>query len=281
MGSKHDMGAEGKSDLFLYDPEKLTIVTDPKHPLYDPRVKLQIDESTVKSIMFYGVLEPVIVSKLGDEVRVVDGRQRVANAREANRRLVERGMPPVRVPCVTKRGTEAFLAGVASATFIRQEEGPLDQAKRMQHLLDLGRSEEEVQTDMGISASTVANYKAMLETSPAVQEEQANGSISSAVAVTLSTLSEAKQWEVVQKIKAKKARGAKAEKIAKEATGKKDREPKVGPSRREVVRLRKALSEAEAELNERAVNVTLAVQVLDYVLGNGEKVFEFYPELRK
>ena len=86
-------GAEGKTNLLSFDPAKLKLVTDEKHPLYDPRVDLPLSDEMVASIMLKGVVKPIIVWKDPEsgETVVVDGRQRVRNAIEANKRLRKRG----------------------------------------------------------------------------------------------------------------------------------------------------------------------------------------------
>ena len=95
--SKKLYGAEGRGELLLFDPNTLTIVSDKKHPLYDERATMPVDERLVESIMKSGVLEPVIVRRNGEDekgrpiVEVVDGRQRVRAAIIANHRIGEQG----------------------------------------------------------------------------------------------------------------------------------------------------------------------------------------------
>ncbi len=86
-------GAEGKSNVLFFDPDKLRLVTDTSHPLYDERVHRPWSEPMVLNIMALGVIEPIIITKDPESgvVMVVDGRGRVINCREANRRLLERG----------------------------------------------------------------------------------------------------------------------------------------------------------------------------------------------
>lgn len=44
-------GAAGKTNLLLFDPATLTIVTDPAHPLYDSRVQLEPSEAMARNVM--------------------------------------------------------------------------------------------------------------------------------------------------------------------------------------------------------------------------------------
>jgi ParB family chromosome partitioning protein len=48
-------GASGKTNVLTFEPEKLHLVTDKTHPLYDERVHLPIDEGMVLNIMELGV----------------------------------------------------------------------------------------------------------------------------------------------------------------------------------------------------------------------------------
>jgi hypothetical protein len=43
-------GASGKTNVLMFEPENLHIVTDKAHPLYDERVNLPIDEGMVLNI---------------------------------------------------------------------------------------------------------------------------------------------------------------------------------------------------------------------------------------
>lgn len=91
--SKEAYGASGKTNVLMFEPENLHLVTDKTHPLYDERIHLPLHEPTVLSIMKLGVLEPIIIWKDPETGRscVVEGRQRVKNTLEANKRLREEG----------------------------------------------------------------------------------------------------------------------------------------------------------------------------------------------
>jgi ParB family chromosome partitioning protein len=56
-------GASGKTNVLMFEPENLHLVTDKTHPLYDERIHLPISEAMVLNIMDQGVLEPIIVWK--------------------------------------------------------------------------------------------------------------------------------------------------------------------------------------------------------------------------
>ncbi len=47
-------GASGKTNVLMFEPENLHLVSDKTHPLYDERIHLPLHEPTVLSIMKLG-----------------------------------------------------------------------------------------------------------------------------------------------------------------------------------------------------------------------------------
>jgi ParB family chromosome partitioning protein len=188
------LGAIGRDDLLYFDPGQLLIVDDPKHPLFDERCKLPLDEAMVLDIMAVGVLEPVIVrGSTGPDgarvVEVVDGRQRVRNAREANKRLRKRGKELVRVPAIRKRGEDAdLLAIMISTNEHRRDDGVMVKAKKAARFLALGRSEEQAAVVFGVSRQTIKNWMALLECAPAVQAAVEHEQIAATYALGMTKL---------------------------------------------------------------------------------------------
>lgn len=74
-----------RAPAFSFDPAtELTLITDPKHPLYDARVNLPVERSMVLDVAARGVFQPIGVRRVGDESVVLFGRQRVKAAIVAN-----------------------------------------------------------------------------------------------------------------------------------------------------------------------------------------------------
>lgn len=74
-----------RAPAFSFDPAtELTLITDPKHPLYDARVNLPVERSMVLDVAARGVFQPIGVRRVGDERVVLFGRQRVKAAIVAN-----------------------------------------------------------------------------------------------------------------------------------------------------------------------------------------------------
>jgi len=175
-----------RGTLFLLDPVALVLIDDSSDPLYDVRVKLGPSEGLIRDIATRGIIEPVIITKRGDKPVVVDGRQRVAAAREANKRLVEAGKEPIKVPCVVRRGEDAALFGVLiAANEHRLNDTPLERAKKAQRLIDMGRSIDEAAIAFGVSGGAVRKWLKLLDLPADARKAIESGVISADTALQL------------------------------------------------------------------------------------------------
>lgn len=160
--------SEGKRDMYTLNPEKLVIVTDKANPLYDERVTMELDETFVLSIMAHGVLEPVLIRRNGDFFEVVDGRQRVRGAIEANKRLPKNKQ--VRVPVITRRDDDKESTLIMIVTNEqRQGDSPVVRARKANRALEAGNSKEEVARSFRTSVAGLKNLLAILDTTSDVQ----------------------------------------------------------------------------------------------------------------
>ncbi len=202
--SKDVYGADGSTSLLSFYPDKLTIVTDPAHPLYDERVKLPLDEAMILNMMAFGVIVPIVVTRNPDteEILVIDGRQRTRHALEANRRLVEQGRPPLLVPATTRKGdNDATLMGLSVATNeLRQADPPLVRAAKMQRMKAIGQDDDAVAIAFGVDRKTVQNTLALLDCSRPVQKAVEGGFIGMRDALYLSRLTPEQQRDKVAEI---------------------------------------------------------------------------------
>lgn len=191
-------GASGKSNLLFFDPEALHLVIDKSSPLYDERVDLPTDENLVRNVMHHGVIQPIVVSKNTEtgQTEVVAGRQRVKAAREANKRLRERGEEPLQVPAVPKRLEGASLAGMmVSENELRKSDSPMGRARKMQHLKDLGKGDDELAVLFGCTVPTIRSTLALLECCGAVRNAVEAGKIGAGHALKLSKMPPYEQKE--------------------------------------------------------------------------------------
>jgi ParB family chromosome partitioning protein len=186
--SKKATGADGRADLLMFDPDKVIIVTDKAHPLYDERCELPVDKNMVRNVMVHGILEPILVRRNGEkdgaaQIEVIAGRQRVQWARAANKLLVAEGKQPIRVPATLKRGDATDLMGIMiSENEIRQQDTPLVRASKVQRYLNMGRSEEDAGIMFGVSISTIRDRLALLDCDASVQKAVETGALAATIA---------------------------------------------------------------------------------------------------
>lgn len=230
MSSKSYIDAT-RLNAFAIEPERLTLIEDPKHHLYDERVHLPVDETMVKNIMVHGVKVPVLVAREGDLVIVVDGRQRVKAALEANKLLKKEGSEPIKIKIFAEKGTEAELFGVCIlANEMRQEDGPIVKARKAKRYLDMNPDKKACAVVFGVSAVQVERWLKILDLAQPVLRAIEKGEITATAASELSELSREKQVEELSKLKAAAKEGKKvttkdAKKAAKKVTASKDGEP--------------------------------------------------------
>lgn len=197
-------GAKGKTNLLYFDPQDLNLVTDKNHPLYDERVYLPLDDAMIQNLMTYGVLEPIVFLKDSEtgSVDVVAGRQRVKNAREANKRLIAEGRMPIQVPGYTRRGLDRRTAAALMATenAISQAETVMGRALKMQQLIGLGYTEQDLTVIFGCSMPTIQTSLSLLECAKPVQKAIDAGQINLSHAKALAKLKPQEQREKVQEL---------------------------------------------------------------------------------
>lgn len=236
-----------RKQYFLLDPnvDLIIIGLDTKdgeeHALYDPRIKLPIDKNLVKNIAAIGVKKPVLVRKNGDLIEVVDGRQRVRAAREANLTLEVEGKEPVRVPCIIERGDDHDLFGILISTNEHvQGDTPLGKAEKLRRYMAMGRSEDEASVMFGVSLSTIRNWLVLLDLTADVKKAVERGELSASAASKLAGLSaeeqKAKLGELIEEAKASGTRvtGTRTRAAAAAASGS---DVVIAPSKRELKKL--------------------------------------------
>lgn len=90
-------GYEGVLDAPSYNPDKVVLIEDPTHLLFDPRVRRPADPKLVAWILENERVPGEITIYFDKDLGplVVNGRQRTRAAREANRIRSEKSLPPV------------------------------------------------------------------------------------------------------------------------------------------------------------------------------------------
>src|SRR5271166_4009251 len=226
--SRDSLNAKGKRDVYMFDPDDLVLVTSENSALYDERVDLPVNEGLVLNMMFApdGVPQGVLESCLGrrntetGKIEIVDGRQRVKAAREANKRLKKKGLELIRVPVMLQRAQDFRLMGMLISTNEhRAADSPMGRAKKAQRYLDLGRDESEIGQLLGISPASVKNLLSLLDAPAAVRTAVESGKISISDGYKLARLEPAEAREKVAKLveHAPRTPGKKRSKNAKKA----------------------------------------------------------------
>ncbi|WP_186058899.1 ParB/RepB/Spo0J family partition protein [Burkholderia gladioli] len=173
-------GAEGKTNLLYFDPEKLVLVTDKSSPLYDDRVHLPVDEAMAHSIDYQGVQQAISISKNPEtgKTEVVLGRQRVKAARLANVWRAKRGAPLRQIPAIVFAGKrESAIEEIVSENEHRRADTPMGRADKMRQTLALGRSENHIAMVFNCSVATVRATLALLDCCADVQKAVDGGKV--------------------------------------------------------------------------------------------------------
>lgn len=223
-------------NTFLLNPEFIGIITDEKHPLFDPRSNLPLDEGMIASIMAFGVKEPILAFKDGDKCVVIDGIQRVRNAIEANKRLAKDGKELVTVRTILEKGPEVDLFGIKVLTNeCRQDDPPIAKAEKLQRYMAMGRTEEQAAVVFGWKVSSVKAHLALLDLAKPVQRAVTDGELSVTAAAHLSGLDREKQIEAMHGAKkpGKKTTVKAAKKAVKKSKGTAEAED-CAPGKREI-----------------------------------------------
>lgn len=281
--SKQSSGADATGNLLYFSPEKLTLVTDKAHPLFDERAGIPLDESLVLNVMMYGIIQPIVVRNNGKDakgnpiIEVVAGRQRVRACLEANARLKKKGMELLRVPAVMKRAEQGALLGVTiSENEHRKGDSAGVRARKLARFLDTGKTEAEAAITFGVTAQTVKNLLKVLELAPAVQKAMEKDGVPLIVAKELSALPQEEQAAALEKlVAAGTARGARGVEAARRV-----RDGKSAEATKVRMMSKHQLGEWKKKLKaESGKDADIAYAVVSRILG-GERSLANFPRLR-
>jgi ParB family chromosome partitioning protein len=172
---------KGLSALIPDEPEIRTTPTeidiDRLSPnQFQPRVSVddaKLEELT-RSITSHGVIQPIVVRKVGDRFQIIAGERRWRAAQRA-------GL--TRVPVVVREvaaGREQSLLEMALIENIQRESlNPIDEALAYRRLADdFHLKQEDIATAVGKDRASVANYLRLLKLPGEVRSEVASGRLS-------------------------------------------------------------------------------------------------------
>jgi ParB family chromosome partitioning protein len=131
-------------------------------------------EDLARSISSHGVIQPIVVRKIGDRFQIIAGERRWRAAKRA-------GL--MRVPVVIKdvaAGREQSLLEMALIENIQREDlNPIDEALAYRRLADdFQLKQEDIATAVGKDRASVANYLRLLKLPDEVRHEVASGRLS-------------------------------------------------------------------------------------------------------
>lgn len=134
-----------------------------EHPLYDPAIRDALDPALIHNIDAYGVIEPVVITKLDGIAVVVDGRTRVRAARVVNARRYMRGEQPIKVRAVQRRDDEGGLIGVmiAANEGRRRADDVLAKLAKAKRLIVRGIGHDDVAKTFAVSRATLEGWLAL------------------------------------------------------------------------------------------------------------------------
>ena len=128
-------------------------------------------EELATSIKRYGVIQPIIVTKMDNYFQIVAGERRWRAAKKAG--LME-------IPCLVRDSTERKNREIALIENIQREDlNPIDKALGFRQLLEeYGMTQQELSDTVGIGRSTLANNLRILNLDERVQNLAREGKIS-------------------------------------------------------------------------------------------------------
>lgn len=166
---------------------------------FQPR--LAFDEDGLKelseSIKQHGIIQPLVLRKLGNKYEIIAGERRYKAATMAGLQTV---------PCIISDIDDNQSAEIALVENIqRRNLTPIEEAKSYKNLLDRGYlTQTELAEKMGVSQSSIANKLRLLNLADEVQEALLQEKISERHARSLLALPKDEQIEWLKKILSKR-----------------------------------------------------------------------------
>ena len=166
-----------------------TIETNP----YQPRKHFAEAalEDLARSVAEHGVVQPLVVTRIGEKYQLIAGERRFRAAQKAGLK---------RVPVVVKealQGSQALEIAIIE-NVQREDLNPMEEAIAYQQLHhEFGLTQEEVAKKVGKERSTVANFLRLLKLPDRVKTLVAAGQLSMGHARALLSIESAKQQEAL------------------------------------------------------------------------------------
>jgi ParB family chromosome partitioning protein len=140
---------------------------------FQPRAEFDAEklEELAESIRLHGVLQPVVVRRLGDDYQIIAGERRWRAAQMAGLKAI---------PAVVRELDDAGMIQVALIENLQREDlNPIEEAAAYRKLMDeFDMTQEQLSATLGKSRSAIANGVRLLNLPDGVQEHVAQGRLS-------------------------------------------------------------------------------------------------------
>jgi ParB family chromosome partitioning protein len=153
---------------------------------FQPRVSIDDEklEELTRSIASHGVIQPIVVHKVGDRFQIIAGERRWRAAKRAGLMRV-----PVVVRDVAPGRGQSLLEMALIENIQRENLNPIDEALAYRRLADdFHLRQEDIASAVGKDRASVANYLRLLKLPDEVRNEVASGRLSMGHARALLTL---------------------------------------------------------------------------------------------
>ena len=137
-----------------------------------PRVRFEEQPlvELTQSIATHGVLQPILVERVGQRYRIIAGERRFRAAQRAGLPVIPAA---IRTPGDDDRLTLALIENIQ-----REDLSPLEEANAYRRIIDTGMSQEELAARVGKHRSTVTNSLRLLGLPEEMRNALADGTIS-------------------------------------------------------------------------------------------------------
>ena len=162
---------------------------------FQPRIKFneQAINELAESIKIHGVIQPIVVRKIGDKYEIIAGERRYKASIMAGKSTI----PAIVTSLDDKESTEIALIENVQ----RQDLTPIEEAISYKKILDMGYiSQQDLGNKLGKTQSTIANKLRLLNLTDEVQEALMENKISERHARSLLKLNEKNQVIMLNRI---------------------------------------------------------------------------------
>lgn len=174
MAITHD-AISGRSNLYNVDPRQIKVVNG-----WNPRTDFTGEEELKQSIIENGVLVPLRVKKVDNDILLIDGERRL----RATLKAIEEGNNIETVPCMFTRNnisdSEALFLSIITNDGMPLD--PIEEAEAFQRLKNWGISVAEIARKVGRSDVFIYKRLMLIDAGKELKEEIKNKGINLAEA---------------------------------------------------------------------------------------------------